>query len=70
MRSLRDLRVAPHHQGGGAGRTLIDAVHAAAEAPGRGTVYRLTEAGNVVVRSLPDLTCVATPIIKYRRRSA
>lgn len=64
---LQDLFVAPEARGIGAGRALIEAVFAAADAAGRPEVYWLTEASNSTARRLYDQVGQATPFIKYRR---
>ncbi len=64
---LQDLFVAPDVRGTGAGRALIKAVYAAADAAGRGNVYWLTETTNQTARQLYDRIGVATPFMKYRR---
>lgn len=64
---LQDLYVAPEARGTGAGRALIEAVYAAADAVGRGEVYWLTERDNATARRLYDRVGVATPFVKYRR---
>ena len=51
---LQDLYVAPEARGTGAGRALIEAVYAAADAAGRPNVYWLTEDGNTAARRLYD----------------
>ena len=62
-----DLYVAPEARGTGAGRALIEAVYAAADAAGRPNVYWLTQAFNVTARRLYDRIGTATPFVKYRR---
>ena len=64
---LQDLYVAPEARGTGAGRALIEAVYAAADAAGRPDVYWLTEATNATARRLYDRVGRVTPFIKYRR---
>ncbi len=64
---LQDLYVAPETRGTGAGRALIEAVYAAADAAGRPNVYWLTQDVNAVARRLYDRIGVATPFVKYRR---
>jgi GNAT superfamily N-acetyltransferase len=64
---LQDLFVAPEARGTGAGRALIEAVYAAADAAGRPEVYWLTEVGNATARRLYDRVGRATDFIKYRR---
>jgi GNAT superfamily N-acetyltransferase len=64
---LQDLYVAPEARGTGAGRALIEAVYAAADAAGRPGVYWLTQEFNTTARRLYDRIGVATPFVKYRR---
>lgn len=64
---LQDLYVAPEARGAGAGRALIEAVYAAADAAGRGNVYWLTQTANAAARRLYDRVGAATPFMKYRR---
>jgi len=64
---LQDLYVAPEARGTGAGRRLIEAVYAAADAAGRPNVYWLTQEFNAAARRLYDRIGTATPFVKYRR---
>lgn len=64
---LQDLYVVPEARGTGAGRRLIEAVYAAADAAGRPNVYWLTQTFNTTARQLYDRVGTATPFIKYRR---
>ena len=64
---LQDLYVAPEARGTGAGRALIEAVYAAADAAGRPNVYWLTQETNAVARRLYDRVGQVTPFVKYRR---
>ena len=64
---LQDLYVAPEARGAGAGRRLIEAVYAAADAAGRPNVYWLTQTFNAPARRLYDRLATVTPFIKYRR---
>ena len=64
---LQDLYVAPEARGTGAGRRLIEAVYAAADAAGRPNVYWLTQEFNATARRLYDRIGTATPFVKYRR---
>ncbi len=64
---LQDLYVAPEARGTGAGRRLIEAVYAAADAAGRPNVYWLTQTFNTTARQLYDRVGTVTPFIKYRR---
>lgn len=67
---LQDLYVAPEARGTGAGRALIEAVYAAADADGAPAVYWLTQDFNEVARRLYDRIADVTPFIKYARRVA
>ena len=51
----------------GAGRGLIEAVYAAADARGADQVYWLTQADNETARRLYDRVARLTPFIKYQR---
>ncbi len=64
---LQDLYVAPESRGTGAGRALIEAVYAAADAAGRPNVYWLTQADNAEARRLYDRIGRLTPFVKYTR---
>lgn len=64
---LEDLFTAPQARGRGVGRSLIEAVYAAADARGADQVYWLTEASNAVARRLYDQVGHATSFLKYRR---
>ncbi len=64
---LQDLYVAPEARGTGAGRALIEAVYAAADAAGRPNVYWLTQEFNATARRLYDRIGTSTPFVKYRR---
>ena len=64
---LQDLFVAPEARGQGAGRALIEAVYAAADAAGRPHVYWMTQEFNATARELYDRIGVVTPFIKYAR---
>lgn len=64
---LQDLYVAPEARGTGAGRALIEAVYAAADADGRPNVYWLTQADNATARRLYDRIAQVTPFIRYKR---
>jgi GNAT superfamily N-acetyltransferase len=64
---LQDLFVAERARGGGAGRALIEAVFARADAAGASRVYWLTQSFNTTARQLYDRTGTATPFIKYVR---
>lgn len=65
---LQDLYVAPEARGRGAGRALIEAVYAEADAAGCPTVYWLTQEFNAEARALYDRVAALTPFIKYQRR--
>ncbi|MEM6944710.1 MAG: GNAT family N-acetyltransferase [Pseudomonadota bacterium] len=64
---LQDLYVDPAVRGTGAGRALIEAVYAAADAAGCPSVYWLTQEGNATARQLYDRTAKVTDFIKYQR---
>jgi GNAT superfamily N-acetyltransferase len=64
---LQDLYVVPETRGTGAGRALIEAVYAAADAAGKPNVYWLTQTFNTTARQLYDRVASATPFMEYRR---
>jgi GNAT superfamily N-acetyltransferase len=64
---LQDLYVDPDLRGTGAGRALIEAVYAAADANGTPTVYWLTQDFNTTARQLYDRIAKVTPFIRYTR---
>lgn len=64
---LQDLYVAPEARGTGAGRALIEAVYAAADANGTPFVYWLTQDFNTTARQLYDRIAKVTPFIRYQR---
>ena len=64
---LQDLYVDPEARGTGAGRALIEAVYAAADAAGCPSVYWTTQEHNAVARRLYDRIATLTPFIKYQR---
>jgi GNAT superfamily N-acetyltransferase len=64
---LEDLFVSPDARGLGAGRALIKAVYAAADAVGADQVYWLTAHSNETARKLYDRVGRLTPFVKYRR---
>lgn len=64
---LQDLYVEPEVRGTGAGRRLVEAVYAAADANGTPEVYWLTQQSNATARRLYDRVGRATPFVKYRR---
>jgi len=64
---LEDRFVAEAARGTGAGRALIEAVYAAADARGADQVYWLTQNFNTDGRRLYDRVGRVTPFIKYQR---
>ena len=64
---LQDLFVDPAARGTGAGRALIEAVYAAADANGTPSVYWLTQDFNTQARWLYDRIGTLTPFVKYSR---
>lgn len=64
---LQDLYVDPDVRGTGAGRALIEAVYAAADAGGARGVYWTTAEDNLTARALYDRIGEQTPFIKYQR---
>jgi len=64
---LEDLFVDPAIRGTGAGRALIEAVYAAADAVGAARVYWLTHESNDTARKLYDRVARNTGFIQYRR---
>lgn len=64
---LQDLYVDEALRGTGAGRALIEAVYAAADAAGTPYVYWMTQEFNYRGRMLYDRIGVKTPFIKYQR---
>ena len=64
---LQDLYVDPEIRGTGAGRALIEAVYAAADAKGSPSVYWLTQDFNETARKLYDRIGSLTPFVKYTR---
>ena len=64
---LQDLYTDPSVRGTGAGRALIEAVYAAADANGTPSVYWLTQDFNATGRRLYDRIGTLTPFIKYQR---
>lgn len=65
---LQDLFVDPEARGGGAGRALIEAVYADADAVGAARVYWLTAEDNAAARRLYDEVAALTSFVKYERR--
>lgn len=63
---LEDLFVAPSARGAGAGRALIEAVYARADALGCGRVYWLTHENNPA-RKLYDQVARNLGFVQYRR---
>ena len=64
---LQDLYVDPAARGTGAGRALIEAVYAAADAAGAPSVYWLTQDFNAEARRIYDRVGQLTPFIRYNR---
>lgn len=64
---LQDLFVVPEARGTGAGRALIEAVYATADANGTPRVYWLTQEFNTSARQLYDRIAKVTPFVKYQR---
>ena len=64
---MQDLYVDPAARGTGAGRALIEAVYAAADANGTPSVYWMTQDFNTAARLLYDRIASLTPFIKYQR---
>jgi GNAT superfamily N-acetyltransferase len=64
---LEDLFTSEAARGRGVGRSLIEAVYAAADARGADQVYWLTDEGNATARRLYDRLARKTPFIKYQR---
>lgn len=64
---LEDLFVDPDQRGAGAGRALIEAVYAAADAQGCTRTYWATQDFNHTARGLYDKVATKSPFIQYRR---
>jgi ribosomal protein S18 acetylase RimI-like enzyme len=64
---ILNLAVHPEARGTGAGRALIEAVYAEADAAGAPNVYWLTQEFNATARRLYDRVGRATPFVKYVR---
>ncbi len=64
---LQDLYVAPEARGTGAGRALIEAVYAHADAENCPSVYWLTQDFNHTARRLYDRIASVTAFVKYQR---
>ncbi|MFA7261990.1 MAG: GNAT family N-acetyltransferase [Caulobacter sp.] len=67
---LGDLYVDPSRRGTGAGRALIEAVYAEADARGAARVYWMTHETNATARLLYDRVAKASGFIQYRRTTA
>ena len=65
---LQDLYVDPTVRGTGAGRALIEADYAVADAAGTPAVYWLTQDFNAQARMLYDRLAAVTPFIRYNRK--
>ena len=63
---LQDLYTVAEARGRGAGRSLIEAVYARAEAAGAGQVYWLTQDFNHTARALYDKVARLTSFVKYQ----
>lgn len=66
---LEDLYVDPTVRGTGAGRALVEAVYAEADARGLSRVYWNTETGNETARQLYDRLAKLTDFVQYRREA-
>lgn len=64
---LNDLFVDPDVRGGGAGRALIEAVYAGADAMDAERVYWLTHESNATARKLYESLAVNDGFLEYRR---
>lgn len=64
---LEDLFVDPAARNSGAGRALIEAVYARADALGAARVYWLTHQSNATARALYDKLATNAGFIQYRR---
>ena len=64
---LGDLYVDPSRRGTGAGRALIEAVYAEADARGAARVYWMTHESNATARLLYDRLATRSGFIQYRR---
>jgi GNAT superfamily N-acetyltransferase len=64
---LNDLFVAPEARGTGAGRALIEALYARADAMGAERVYWLTHETNATARRLYDSLAANDGFVEYRR---
>lgn len=64
---LEDLFVDPSVRGRGAGRALIEAVYAQADAQGCSRTYWMTHETNATARALYDKLASKAPFVQYRR---
>jgi len=64
---LQDLFTAPEARGRGAGRALIEAVYARAQAAGASRVWWLTHETNATARALYDTLADRPGFIQYRK---
>jgi GNAT superfamily N-acetyltransferase len=64
---LEDLFVSEAARGLGAGRKLIQAVYAAADARGASRTYWMTQEYNAEARALYDTLATRTSFVQYRR---
>lgn len=64
---LEDLYVDPEVRGTGAGRALIEATYAEADARGASRTYWATQQKNATARQLYDRIGVLTDFLQYRR---
>jgi GNAT superfamily N-acetyltransferase len=64
---LNDLFVTPDLRKSGAGRALIEAIYARADAMGAERVYWLTHESNTAARKLYDSLAVNDGFLEYRR---
>jgi GNAT superfamily N-acetyltransferase len=64
---LEDLFVDPARRKAGAGRALIEAVYALADARGCERTYWVTQEFNATARALYDQVATRAPFVQYRR---
>lgn len=64
---LEDLFVDPAVRGQGAGRALIEATYAEADARGATRTYWATQEHNTTARALYDRLATKSPFVQYRR---
>lgn len=64
---LEDVFVDPAARGQGAGRALIEAVYAKADAEGCTRTYWATKSDNATARRLYDGLATLSPFVQYRR---